>query len=161
MKHRFGAALVALCLLVCSSAHAADTVIYDGLLVPEMGTIERAMIQRGQHVQRLWHDAEEAQTACPAYLVGHSMGGNAALRQAARCAAAGHPPRAVVTIDPGRAPLYHTCAPGLRCWNYYDPQHAIGGQIIDGARNIIVPGFTHLQLPSVPRVVDGVLAATR
>lgn len=138
-----------------------DAQIYDGLLVPEMSTITAAMTRRGQHVQRMWHDAESYQTACPAYLLGHSMGGNAALRQAARCAAAGRPPRFVVTIDPGRAPLYHTCPPGVRCLNYYDPSHPIGGQEVDGATNVIVPGFTHLQLPSVPRVVNGALAATR
>lgn len=166
---RFGAALrcaAVLCAALCITVQHSDAgtrldaELYDGLLVPEMSTIAAAMTRRGQHVRVLWHDAED-QVSCPAYLVGHSMGGNAALRQAARCAAAGRPPRAVVTIDPGRAPLYHTCPRGVRCFNYYNPGHPIGGQAVDGAQNIIVPGFSHLQLPSVPRVVAGTLAATR
>jgi hypothetical protein len=158
---RFGAALCAVLWSACALARGPDAQIYDGLLVPKMSTIANAMTARGQHVEEMWHDAETAQTACPAYLIGHSMGGNAALRQAARCATAGHPPRVVVTIDPGRAPLYHTCPPSVRCLNYYDPAHPIGGQIVDGALNIIVPGFTHLQLPAAPRVTVGTLAATR
>jgi hypothetical protein len=134
--------------------------IYDGLLYAEMSTIANAMQRRGQHVQELWHDAETSQSICPRYLLGHSMGGNAALRQAARCAAIGRAPRAVVTIDPGRAPLYHTCPPKVVCINYYDPSHPFGGQSVDGAHNVVVPGYTHLQLPSVGSVVRGALAAT-
>jgi hypothetical protein len=161
------AAAIASCTLLYSSVQAADlrtpaldAEIYNGLLIPEMATIAGAMTKRGQRVEVLWHEAEAAQTACPPYLLGHSMGGNAALRQAARCAAAGHPPRVVVTIDPGRAPLYHACPRGVRCLNYYDPSHPIGGQSVAGAANIRVPGYSHLQLPSVPSVVRGALAAT-
>jgi hypothetical protein len=135
--------------------------IYNGLLYPEMATIANAMQKRGQHVEVLWHDAEQYQTACPKYLLGHSMGGNAALRQATRCAAAGKPPRVVVTIDPGRAPLDYVCPTHVTCINYYDPSHSIGGQYVQGAKNVLVPGYTHLQLPSVPRVVQGVLALTK
>lgn len=135
--------------------------IYNGLLYPEMATIANAMERRGQHVQVLWHDAADSQTRCPRYLLGHSMGGNAALRQAARCAAVGRAPRMVITIDPGRAPLAHTCPQGVHCINYYDPSHPIGGQFVDGATNILVTGYSHLQLPSVPRVVAGVLARVR
>jgi len=130
--------------------------LYNGLLYPEMEPIAARMRARGQHVEVLWHDAEASQTACPRYLLGHSMGGNAALRQAARCLQDGHPPKVVVTIDPGRAPLFATCHVGLRCINFYDPSHPIGGQFVQGAQNIRVTGYTHLQLPAAvaKRVLD-------
>jgi hypothetical protein len=135
--------------------------LYNGLLYPEMQPIAAAMMKRGQHVEVLWHDAADSQTVCPRYLLGHSMGGNAALRQATRCAAAGRPPHVVVTIDPGRAPLYATCPAKVSCVNYYDPSHPIGGQRVSGAKNIVVSGYSHLQLPSVPKVVNGALALTK
>lgn len=135
--------------------------IYNGLLYPEMGTIANAMTKRGQHVEVLWHDQEDRST-CPPYLLGHSMGANTALRQAARCAAAGRPPRIVVTIDPGRAPLFHSCPPKVTCYNLYNPAHAIGGQRVSGTtHNIIIEGYTHLQLPLAPRVVKFTLGVTK
>jgi hypothetical protein len=146
-------------MILATAALAAQ--IYNGLLYPEMDTIATSMQKRGQHVEVLWHDAADSQTACPPYLLGHSMGGNAALRQAARCAAAGKPPRVVVTIDPGRAPLAHSCPAHVTCVNYYDPSHPIGGQYVSGAKNVLVPGYTHLQLPSVPSVVKGALSLTK
>lgn len=134
--------------------------LYDGLFYAEMGTLREAL-QSKSHVTEEWHDAQENETNihfCFDYFIGHSMGGNAALRQAARCATMGRPPKAVITIDPGRAPLEHTCPPKIPCINYYDPSHPIGGQYVNGAKNIVVPGYDHLQLPSVPSVVKGVLA---
>ena len=137
-----------------------DAIIYNGLLYPEMGTIAGKMKARGQNVEVLWHDAQTGETRCPRFLLGHSMGANAALRQAAYCVARGHHP-VVVSIDPGRAPLDHLCPAGTTCINYYDPTHPIGGQYVDGARNIIVSGYTHLQLPAARAVVVGTLAATK
>jgi pimeloyl-ACP methyl ester carboxylesterase len=126
-----------------------------------MGTIVGAMRHRGQNVRELWHDQENA--ACPRFLLGHSMGGLAALDQANRCATAGHPVRAVVTIDPTGKPGTLYCPKRTRCLNYYDPTHLIGfgARAVVGATNVRMSGFSHLQLPSVPRVVNGALAATR
>jgi pimeloyl-ACP methyl ester carboxylesterase len=138
-------------------------VLYNGLLYPEMGTIANAIAARGQHVEVLWHDQEQT-TACPAYIAGHSMGGLAALDQGRRCAAAGKPPRAIVTIDP--AGTLHTiaCPRGVYCVNFYDPSHVISpgnaARKVIGAHNVIVRGYTHLTIPSAPGVIKGALAAT-
>lgn len=142
--------------VILASALAAQ--IYNGLLIPAMGPIANAMTTRGQHVQVLWHDAEGSQTACPEYLLGHSMGGNAALRQAARCAAAHRPPRAVVTIDPAR--IAAVCPRGVKCVNYYNPTHPIGGQYVTGATNIVVTGTDHVGMPNNPKIFRGTLALT-
>jgi hypothetical protein len=65
--------------------------------------------------------------------VGHSMGGNAILKKAHRTK---KKPLSIVTIDPGRAPLFHRCPKGIRCVNTYCPWHPIGGQYVEGAENI-------------------------
>lgn len=143
------------------SATVLAAQVYNGLLFADMGYIAQQMEKRGQHVQVLWHDAADQQTACPKFLLGHSMGGNAALRQATRCAARGRPPAVVVTIDPGRAPLFHVCPHKVKCVNYYDPSHPIGGQSVVGAINILVTGYSHLQMPIAPRIVVGALALTK
>lgn len=135
--------------------------VYNGLLYADMGYIAGLMEKRGQHVEVLWHDAENGQTICPKYLLGHSMGGNAALRQATRCASEGHPPSVVVTIDPGRAPLFHQCPAHVKCYNYYNPAHPIGGQFVDGASNIVVAGYAHVQMPFAPYIVKMALALTK
>lgn len=137
--------------------------LYNGLIYPEMNTIADAMTKRGQHVEVLWHDQETA-TVCPRYILGHSMGGPAALAEGAACASRGKAPRAIVTIDPtGQIGATYYCPKGVLCLNYYDPSHLIGGgaRAVVGAHNVIVKGYTHLQLPSAPVVVRGALGATK
>lgn len=142
-------------------AAPTDAVLFNGLMYPEMGTIGDAMTRRGQHVEILWHD--QTPSSCPRYILGHSMGGIAALSRGAACAASGHPPRAIVTIDPTGYPGTLYCPKGVRCLNYYDPTHSIGGgaRPVTGAVNVRMSGYTHLQLPSVPSVVRGALAITK
>lgn len=138
--------------------------LYNGLLYPEMGTIAAKMQARGQHIQVLWHDQEKA-PPCPRYILGHSMGGLAALDQGASCRALGHPPKAIVTIDPAGTVYAISCPKGVRCINYYDPSHVISpgnpARKVAGAENHIVRGYTHLTIPSAPFVVRGALAATK
>lgn len=134
--------------------------LYNGLLYAEMGTIAAAMKARGQAVSVLWHDQEPSVKTCPPYLIGHSMGAQAAIRQATRCKAQGHAPKAVLLIDPARtAPA--SCAVGLKCINWYNPSHPIGGQFISGATNIRVLGTTHVYMPLNATIMRGVLAASR
>lgn len=121
--------------------------VYNGLLYAEMQPIEQVLQRNHISYKTLWHDAQKSDTACPRFILGHSMGGNAALRQAAKCQAAGRPPALVVTIDPGRAPLSYQCPKGIRCVNYYNPAHPIGGQWVAGAENHIVTGYDHLYMP--------------
>jgi hypothetical protein len=136
--------------------------IYNGLLFPAMGRIAADMTARGQRVQVLYHD-QETTAVCPRYILGHSMGGPAALVQAAGCKAKGHPPVAVVTIDPtGQVGATYYCPRGVYCLNFYDPTHAIGGgaRAVVGANNVKMHGYSHMQLPYAPGVVKGALAAT-
>jgi hypothetical protein len=125
--------------------------LFNGLLYAEMQPTADAMAKRGQRVEVQWHD--QGSSYCPRYSIGHSMGAQAALRQAAACAAAGHPPVLVITIDPARTPA--VCPPRIRCINYYNPSHPIGGQFVTGAKNIIVTGYDHLWMPAAvePRVL--------
>lgn len=134
--------------------------IYNGLLYPEMQTIADAMTHRGQRVQVLWHDQED-QRRCPPVLIGHSMGGDAALHQAQRCTLAGRPPRVVVTIDPGGRPQDAWCPAKVKCVNFYNPMHPIGGEFVQGAKNIVVKGYTHLQMPTAPYIVRSTLELTK
>ena len=137
-------------------------VLFNGLIYPEMGTIADAMAKRGQHVEVLWHD--QSTPDCPPFILGHSMGGPAALNQAANCRKAGKPVKGVVTIDPtGQVGATYYCPRGVRCLNYYDPTHLIGGgaRAVVGATNIKMHGYSHLQLPSAPQVVRGALAFTK
>ena len=156
----FCAAVLAVC-TTAALARTPDAVLYNGLIYPEMGTIANAMKARGQNVVVLWHDAPVS--ICAKYFLGHSMGGIAALNQAARCAALGNPPKAVVVIDPTGYPGTLTCPKRVACLDYYDPTHLIGGgaRAVAGAANVRMSGYSHIQLPSVAKVVRGALAATQ
>ena len=151
-------ALAMLLTFARSESRPLDGIAYDGLLYARMQTIVGKLRQRGDYVVEAWHDHTVA--GCPRYLVGHSMGGDAALAQAASCAAAGHPPKVVVSIDPGGAPQNAHCTKGVKCINYYNPDHPIGGEYVTGATNIIVRGYDHLNMPLAPQIIAGTLAAT-
>ena len=140
----------------------ADGVLYNGLMYAEMGTIAGKMTARGQHVSVLWHDAESS--ACPKFLAGHSMGGLAAIDEGTKCSAAGHPIKVIVTIDPMGYPGTLYCPKGTRCVNYYNPAHVLGpgnaARAVVGAANTVVLGYSHVQMPLVPKIIAGTLAAT-
>jgi hypothetical protein len=68
-----------------------------------------------------------------------------------------------VTIDPtGQIGATYYCPKGVYCLNFYDPSHLIGGgaRAVVGANNVKMHGYSHLQIPSAPGVVNGALAAT-
>lgn len=95
-------------------------------------------------------------TSLPDILVGHSMGANAILKAGNRI---GKGPRVIITIDPGRAPLYSTCPSYVRCVNLYDPFHPIGGQFVYGKRaeNYRIKGTYHASMPTYPKVINAVV----
>ena len=128
--------------------------LFNGLFYAEMQPTADAMTKRGQHVEVLWHD--QTSSNCPVFSIGHSMGGQAALNQAAACAARGRAPRLVITIDPARLPA--VCPLHVKCVNYYNPSHPIGGASVSGAQNIVVTGYDHLWMPAA--VKKRVLALT-
>lgn len=133
---------------------------YNGLLYAEMGPLNDVLAKKGAKVRVLWHDEQDYDTSCPQFIIGHSMGGNAAIRQAEKCQAAGKAPKAIVVIDAGRAPLTSSVPSTAKyaCVSYYNPTHPIGGQDISGkCKNYVVNGYDHLNMPSAPAVVKGTL----
>lgn len=158
------AALLALTMFAARSAPAINVTAYNGLIYAEMGPLVSALQKRGAHVTTLWHDAQATDTRCPDYIIGHSMGGNAAIRQAEKCQAVGHPPKAIIVIDAGRAPLTFTVPATAKyaCVSYYNPLHPIGGQYVAGkCTNHLVTGYDHIYMPVAPTVVRGVLATVK
>lgn len=123
-----------------------------------MGRIATKLEARGFCVTRMTHVGARWVEKSPTYWIGHSMGGNAALRVAGQLPTK---PKLIVTIDPGRAPLSHRCPAGVRCRNIYDPLHPIGGQHVAGAENIRVGGTVHSFMPLSARVERLVLEVVR
>jgi len=148
---------------VVSKPDIPTVTAYNGLLYAEMGPLVDALMKRGDRVKLEWHDEAKTDTSCPEYIIGHSMGGNAAIAQAEKCQAAGRAPKAIVVIDAGRCPGNSPCdVPAnakYECISYYDPSHPIGGQKIGGkCTNHTVSGYTHLEMPGVPVIDRGVFA---
>lgn len=136
---------------------------YNGLLYAEMGPLVDALSKRGDRVTMLWHDAQETDMSCPEYIIGHSMGGNSAIRQADKCQADDHAPKAIVIIDAGRCPGNSPCSvpdtATYACQSFYNPEHPIGGQFISGkCKNTVVPGYSHLQMPGAPGIDRAIFA---
>lgn len=140
--------VTALLLAVCTPVAAKDAYVLNGLGMygarGPMGQIADSLTERGFKVKILPHTQGKRLTRMPDVLVGHSMGANAALKAANRLK---RKPRIIVTIDPGRAPLFHKCPPQVRCVNLYNPWHPIGGQEVIGAENVIIPGIIHSFMP--------------
>jgi hypothetical protein len=121
-----------------------------------MQELKAALEKEGYEVTIGNHTAGNDLHTLPSVVIGHSMGGNAVLKAAARL---GKGPRIVVTIDPGRAPLYHSCPTFVRCVNLYDPYHPIGGQSVKGKRaeNYHIRGTVHSTMPQYPKVINAVV----
>ena len=49
--------------------------------------------------------------------------------------------------------------------NYYNPAHVLGpgnsARAVVGAANTVVLGYSHVQMPLVPKIIAGTLAATK
>lgn len=120
-----------------------------------MGPIADALKAQGYKVTILNHTDGKRLDHISPVMGGHSMGGNAVLKAVDRLIAAGHkPPRIIVTIDPGRAPLFHRCPEHVRCVNLYDPSHPIGGQYVaDTCENYIQRGTIHGGMPTFEKVM--------
>lgn len=125
----------------------------DGYPVDQLA---RELRKNGYEVRIGNHTEGNDLTKLPDILIGHSMGGNAVLKAAERL---GPGPRVIVTIDPGRRPLYSTCPTHVRCVNLYDPLHPIGGQFVYGKRaeNYRIKGTYHASMPTYPKVINAVV----
>jgi hypothetical protein len=116
-----------------------------------MGAIALLLEDEGYKVTILNHTDGKRLTSMPDVLVGHSMGANAALKRSQIFRK--NPPKLIVSIDAGRAPLFSRAHPTTRTVSIYCPLHPIGGQAIEGATNIQVCGTAHIAMPHDRRVL--------
>lgn len=121
-----------------------------------MGPLRDALQKRGYSVTILNHVQGKYISQMPDVLIGHSMGANSALKRSQIFRK--NPPKLIVSIDAGRAPLWWS-APNTKAKtiSLYCPLHPIGGQYIQGAENIEVCGTDHLYMPHDPRVIRTIL----
>lgn len=156
-------ALVAGFLLV-GPAHAERIYILKGLTHyvgewPVDGIAEDLRAQ-GHDVTVMNHTAGDDLTDLPDIIIGHSMGANAVLKATQRLVLEGHKaPRLVLTIDPGKWPLYSYCTKGVRCVNLYAPRPLIAGQVVYDPitrkpirENYHLTGTVHASMPAHPKV---------
>src|SRR3989442_12382031 len=105
---------------------------------------------------------EAARAGRPVYIIGHSRGGEAAVKAARELLGLGITPDHVFTIDPFVDPST-TIPPGLPLTNFYQERRyliLIRGFEIGGAeQNILITGTNHIDITSDPRVREPIRAA--
>jgi hypothetical protein len=118
-----------------------------------MGAIALLLEDEGYRVTILNHTDGKRLTSMPDVLVGHSMGANAALKRSQ--AFKKNPPKLIVSIDAGRAPLFHSAPKtAARTIDIHCPVHPIGGQyIIDASKHHMICGTAHIAMPHDKRVL--------
>jgi hypothetical protein len=119
-----------------------------------MGAIEAELKKRGWQVRIINHTEAKRLTQMPRVLIGHSMGANAALKRS-QIFIRNHPDL-IVSIDAGRAPLWHRAPQSkARVVDISCPHHPIGGQEISGAdHKREICGTAHIAMPHDRRVLD-------
>lgn len=119
-----------------------------------MGAIKEALEKRGWKVTVLNHTDARRLTVMPRVLIGHSMGANAVLKRS-QVFIRNHPDL-IVSIDAGRAPLWHRAPESkARVVDISCQWHPIGGQEIQGAdKKYTVCGTAHIAMHHDRRVLD-------
>lgn len=122
-----------------------------------MGAIQEALEKRGWKVTILSHTEAKRLTSMPRVLIGHSMGANAALKRS-QVFIRNHPDL-IVSIDAGRAPLFHRAPESkARVIDISCPWHPIGGQAIVGAdKKYEICGTAHIAMPHDARVINAII----
>lgn len=122
-----------------------------------MGAIQLELEKRGWKVTVLPHTAAKRITSAPRVMIGHSLGANAALKAAQKFTR--NHPDLIVSIDAGRAPLWHQAPKtGARVIDIHCPTHPIGGQyVLNSARHHLVCGTAHIAMPHDKRVLKIIL----
>lgn len=123
-----------------------------------VSALARPLQQQGYRTIVDNHFMRKAQGEVPAVIIGHSMGGQSALRLARQLVQAGYPAPDVITVD--AAPLPSPC-PVARCVNIFSPAfpHVVGAQNISawdhGAYMV-----SHAMLASNPAIQRMILQYT-
>jgi hypothetical protein len=119
-----------------------------------MGAIRDELVKRGWQVTILNHTDAKRLTWLPRVVIGHSMGANAILKRS-RIFIKNHPDL-IVSIDAGRAPLWHRAPESkARVIDISCPWHPIGGQEISGAdHKHEICGTAHIAMPHDRRVLN-------
>jgi hypothetical protein len=136
-------------------------VLVNGLFVygdpGMMGAIKAALEKRGWQVRIINHTAAKNLTVMPRALIGHSMGANAILKRSAVFIR--NHPDLIVSIDAGRAPLWHRAPESkARVVDISCPWHPIGGQGIVGAdKKYEICGTAHIAMPHDTRVINAII----
>ncbi|WP_371346203.1 hypothetical protein [Ancylobacter sp. IITR112] len=123
-----------------------------------VSSLARPLARQGFRTRTDSHLMLKSKGLVPDVIIGHSMGGESALRYAAELARAGYTPPLVITIDAAPAPPACTVP---RCINIAGP----GFARVRGARNISAWDqgarfVNHAQLPTHPAVQQLILDET-
>jgi hypothetical protein len=122
-----------------------------------MGAIKVALEKRGWKVRIINHTAAKRLTYMDRVVIGHSMGANAILKRSAIFLK--NAPELIVSIDAGRAPLWHRAPESkARVVDISCPYHPIGGQEISGAdKKYEICGTAHIAMPHDARVINAIV----
>ncbi len=121
-----------------------------------------AIFNSGQVNEVVARAREAARAGRPVYIIGHSRGGEAAVRAAGELLGQGITPDHVFTIDPFVEPGT-TIPPGLPLTSFYQERRyliLIRGFEIEGAQqNVLITGTNHIDITNHPRVQDTIRGA--
>jgi hypothetical protein len=119
-----------------------------------LGPIKVALEKRGWQVKVISHTEVKNLTVLPRVIIGHSMGANAVLKRSAKFIK--NHPELIVSIDAGRAPLWHRAPESkARVVDISCPYHPIGGQEIVGSdKKYEICGTAHIAMPHDSRVIN-------
>ncbi|MGA0562357.1 hypothetical protein ACO2RV_07910 [Ancylobacter sp. VNQ12] len=121
-----------------------------------LNPLARRLWRAGYDVYVDSHAMGRSAGVVPDVIIGHSMGGVAGLRLAARLAAYGAPEPVVITID--AAPAAPPC-PVSRCYAIRGPGFGpVAGAVNITARALGARASSHLRLPAHPAVENYILA---
>jgi hypothetical protein len=140
-----------------------------------MVELKRALEKEGYSVTIGNHTDGDELRKLPDILIGHSMGGNAALKAVNRfvyaCDALTSKkderlacykrslPRHVISLDAGKVPLYSRGPThgATKCTSFWGPRLLIGGQPISACTNYKMKDTDHGTFPQTPKVISGII----
>lgn len=124
-----------------------------------VSALARPLQQQGFRTRTDSHLMTRSQDIVPDIIIGHSMGGDMALRYGRKLVAAGKPAPLIITIDAAPAP---PSCPVPRCTNIHGPGFAdVRGAVNIDAWSSGARFVNHAQLPTAPAVQQIILNQTQ